>query len=183
MPKRLSALVAVTAMSTMLLLTGGSAIAAPPAPGVTIPIEGEVGPTTGFPSGGTFDGTFDLTRVTVQGGELVAIGTVTGTLVNTATGAVTQVTDLAVTVPLNILDITGTTCDILHLELGPLDLDLLGLVVHLDQVVLDIDAEAGPGNLLGNLLCAVAGLLDGGAPLNSIARLLNQLLGLLSLLG
>ena len=66
MPKRLSALVAVTAMSTMLLFTGGSAIAAPPAPGVTIPIEGEVDPTTGFPSGGTFDGTFDLTRVAVQ---------------------------------------------------------------------------------------------------------------------
>jgi hypothetical protein len=26
--------------------------------------------------------------------------------------------------------------------------DLLGLVVHLDQVVLDITAEQGPGNLL-----------------------------------
>ena len=49
----------------------------------------------------------------------------------------------------------------LHLELGPLDLDLLGLVVHLDPVHLDITAVPGAGNLLGNLLCAVAGLLDG----------------------
>jgi hypothetical protein len=52
-------------------------------------------------------------------------------------------------------------CPILHLELGPLDLNLLGLRVQLNQVVLDITAIPGPGNLLGNLLCAVAGLLDG----------------------
>ena len=62
---------------------------------------------------------------------------------------------------------------------GPLDLDLLGLVIDLDRVVLDITAQSGPGNLLGNLLCAVAGLLDGNAPLNQIVSLLNQLLGLL----
>ncbi len=71
----------------------------------------------------------------------------------------------------------AATCEILSLTLGPLDLDLLGLVVHLDQVVLDIDAESGPGNLLGNLLCAVAGLLDGGGPLSG---LLNQLIGVLN---
>ena len=74
--------------------------------------------------------------------------------------------------------ITGT-CDILHLVLGPLDLNLLGLVVHLDQVVLDITAQSGAGNLLGNLLCAVAGLLDGGLNLNSVARLLNRILSIL----
>ena len=52
-------------------------------------------------------------------------------------------------------------CDILHLVLGPLDLDLLGLQVHLSRVVLDIVAVTGAGNLLGNLLCAITGLLDG----------------------
>jgi hypothetical protein len=66
-------------------------------------------------------------------------------------------------------------------------LNLLGLVVHLDQVNLDITAEQGSGNLLGNLLCAVAGLLDpptgggGGGGLtgllNGIVALLNQILG------
>ena len=61
--------------------------------------------------------------------------------------------------------------------LGPLDLDLLGLEVHLDQVVLDIVAQSGAGNLLGNLLCAVAGLLDGNG-INGLANLLNRLLGL-----
>lgn len=53
------------------------------------------------------------------------------------------------------------------------------LVVHLDQVVLDITAEQGPGNLLGNLLRAVAGLLDNGGPLQGIARLLNQILAII----
>lgn len=74
-------------------------------------------------------------------------------------------------------------CDVLHLTLGPLDLDLLGLQVHLDRVVLDIVAQPGPGNLLGNLLCAVAGLLDGGLNglLGRLVTLLNQILGQLGL--
>jgi hypothetical protein len=50
------------------------------------------------------------------------------------------VTNQAVTTPLQA---TGS-CDILNLTLGPLDLNLLGLRVQ----------------LLGNLLCAAAGLLD-----------------------
>ena len=63
---------------------------------------------------------------------------------------------------------------------GPLDLNLLGLVVHLDQVVLNITAVPGAGNLLGNLLCSVANLLNSGAPLstllNNVVGLLNQIL-------
>ena len=49
-----------------------------------------------------------------------------------------------------------------------------------DKIVLDIDAQSGPGNLLGNLLCAVAHLLDGGGPLSNLVNLLNQILGLLT---
>ena len=74
----------------------------------------------------------------------------------------------------------AAACDILNLVLGPLDLNLLGLEVHLDTVVLDIVAQPGPGNLLGNLLCAVAGLLDGAGGFGGvIGNLLNQLVGLL----
>jgi hypothetical protein len=71
------------------------------------------------------------------------------------------------------------TCEILDLQLGPLDLNLLGLMVHLDQVNLNITAQQGPGNLLGNLLCAVANLLNAGGPLTSLAGLLNQILNIL----
>jgi len=73
------------------------------------------------------------------------------------------------------------TCDVLHLVLAPLDLDLLGLRVHLDRVVLDIVAVSGAGNLLGNLLCAVTGLLDGGlsGQLGRLVRLLDRILDVL----
>jgi hypothetical protein len=75
------------------------------------------------------------------------------------------------------------TCDILHLVLAPLDLNLLGLKIHLDRVVLDIVAQTGAGNLLGNLLCAVTGLLDGGlgGALGRLVNLLNDILGRLGL--
>jgi len=71
-------------------------------------------------------------------------------------------------------------CDILNLELGAIHLDLLGLVIDLSQVNLDIVAEPGPGNLLGNLLCAVAGLLDDSPlDLGGLTGLLEQINGLL----
>jgi hypothetical protein len=74
-------------------------------------------------------------------------------------------------------------CEILTLDLGPLDLNLLGLRVALDEVHLLIEAIPGAGELLGNLLCAVAGLLDPSGTLTGvlgqIANLLNQIIGLL----
>jgi hypothetical protein len=92
-------------------------------------------------------------------------------------GAVTRASTLAAPVPAG--------CNILSLDLGPLTLDVLGLVVVLQPVVLDIVAVPGAGNLLGNLLCAVAGLLDGGGLipglLAQIADLLNQILAALNL--
>jgi len=136
-------------------------------------------PVTGTGANGTtFAGTLDLTRFGVQDGQLVATGLLNGTLTTIVNGlpVVSQVTDLLV----NLLVIPGTsTCEILNLQLGPLDLNLLGLMVHLDQINLQITAEQAPGNLLGNLLCAVAHLLDGGSPLGGLAALLNRILRIL----
>ena len=42
----------------------------------------------------------------------------------------------------------------------PITLDLLGLVVRTNLINVRIDAVPGPGNLLGNLLCAITGILD-----------------------
>jgi len=123
------------------------------------------------PATGTVTGALlDITSFSRQGSSFSATGTISDAAGNVLANAVTF--------PMTIAD---ATCEILDLELGPLDLDLLGLVVHLDRVNLEITAEQGPGNLLGNLLCAIAGLLDGGAggALNGIARLLNQILGIL----
>jgi hypothetical protein len=72
------------------------------------------------------------------------------------------------------------TCQILDLVLGPLHLDLLGLVVDLygqtksDPVHVSITGEPGHG-LLGDLLCSLAG----GANITSLA----QFQSLLSSLG
>ena len=141
---------------------------------VTVPVTGT----------GSTAGTFAVQRFTNSGGELVAVGTFTGT-VQDATGAVASGSQ-QIALPVDLAQSTGT-CEILDLVLGPLHLDLLGLVVDLNQVHLTITAEQGPGNLLGNLLCAVAGLLDGNIPagglgglLNQIAALLNQILSIIS---
>lgn len=67
-------------------------------------------------------------------------------------------------------------CNVLDLTLGPLDLNLLGLEVHLNQVHLVIDANPA-GGLLGQLLCSLAGGLSG--PLATIVDLLNQILAAL----
>ena len=66
-------------------------------------------------------------------------------------------------------------CDILFLDLGPIFLDVLGLTVDLSQITLDINAVPGPGNLLGNLLCALFGLLA-RFDLNLIGDILEALL-------
>jgi hypothetical protein len=162
---RLTVLVAVVLAGSVV---AGTATAARPSTGsVALPIV-TVDPT------GTFEGVLEITEFIVQEGQVLAVGTLTGTLTD-AEGAVT---DIVVDVVLPLITVQGT-CQILHLELGPLDLDLLGVVVHLDQVVLDISATAGPGKLLGNLLCTVAHLLDSNALPQAIVNLLNIILGLL----
>ena len=131
-------------------------------------------------TGGTFRGLLDIVNFRVIDGKLTAIGDLTGTLRNAAGNIVGTVVDQRVRLPLQFGAITS--CDILRLKLGPLDLNLLGLVVHLDRIVLDITAQAGPGNLLGNLLCAIAGLLDAGTGLNGVLRdLLRAVLNVLNL--
>jgi len=125
---------------------------------------------------GTFTGTLNLQRFALQNGNLVAVGTLVGTLTDAA-GNVLGTIVRNVAIPI-VGTATQASCEILHLELGALDLNLLGLAVHLNQVVLDISAVPGAGNLLGNLLCSVAHLLDGG-PLAGLIAQLNQLLQLL----
>jgi hypothetical protein len=165
----LAALAAVTAA----LAAGTIAPAANAAAPAVSPLSQAVTGTTA--AGGTFTGTLNITRFATQNGTLVAVGTLSGTLTDALGTVIGTVTNVPVTVPLAV----SGSCQILHLTLGPLDLNLLGLMVHLDRVVLDITAQQGPGNLLGNLLCGIAGLLDSNAGSNAIARLLNQLLGLL----
>ena len=172
MPRRMIALFLALIITSTLTLAPMRAYAAPPTGNLTVPVTGTFTDAVG--GVGNFAGNLQVTRFANQGGQLVAIGQLTGTLTDSL-GAVLPVTS-DTTLP--VIDTSGT-CDILHLDLGPLNLDLLGLEVHLNQVILDIVAQSGAGNLLGNLLCAVAHLLDGGASLNALVAHLNQILRIL----
>jgi hypothetical protein len=171
---RLGTLVLVASLATLAVSTTAAQSAPPTSNGLTTTLTGVVTDTTGAVVG-TASSVANITGVTAQNGQLFATGTLT-TTIRDLTGAVTNVVTSALNAPLAA---TGT-CQILHLDLGPLDLTLLGLHVHLNEVVLDITAQQGPGNLLGNLLCAVAHLLDNsGSNTGGLAGLLNQLLGAL----
>ena len=138
-----------------------------------------------FGKSGVVSGTFTPRKFVTRNGNLMVVGVLEATLTK-ASGVVVGVTDQRVKLPVRLAEgqpvgARAAGCDILNLVLGPLDLNLLGLEVHLSRVVLDIIAVPGPGNLLGNLLCAVAGLLDGGGFLAQISQILNSILAILRL--
>jgi hypothetical protein len=90
--------------------------------------------------------------------------------------------------PAQVIEPPEGSCEILTLVLGPIDINLLGLRIQLfgetpeDPITILIYAVPGPNNLLGNLLCALTGILDPNpAPnqLNQIIRLLNRILAAL----
>ena len=132
---------------------------------------------------GNFTGTLDITRFSHRGRQLLAHGTLTGVVTQTVGGVTTEVgrlTNFPVTLPVNIAQ---ASCRILTLNLGPIYLNLLGLVVNVPTpITVIIEAVPGPGNLLGNLLCAIARLLDRpnlppGLATNLLNAVLRQLLG------
>lgn len=191
-------LVSKTLLAGVIAMTTVAAVAAPaaaapvqqaPAPAaaagtITSAVTGTFTDATG--GTGALTGTFTPTRFAKSGTTLVATGTLHGVL-NDAAGVAVGSTDKVVSLPVQ-LPAAGTAaaalaCPVLHLVLGPLNLNLLGLTVHLNTVVLDITAIPGAGNLLGNLLCAIVGLLDGGLPipLPVLSNLLNQILAILGL--
>jgi hypothetical protein len=147
----------------MLPVLPASAQTTTPPPNADVPI---VGTVTG---GGTFNGIMRINGFAAKNGQVVAFGTITGILTD-VNGVASSVIS-SISAPVNVAQ---ATCQILHLDLGPLSLNLLGLHVDLSRVVLDITAESAPGNLLGNLLCGIAGLLDNPG---GLARALNALLG------
>jgi hypothetical protein len=151
-------------------------------------------PTTSFshvPVSGTatngkkFTGHFNVSQFVVRGGKAYALGTLTGKLGNRTV----KKTNVAIPVSMGSGSATGltahsaATCQILNLVLGPLHLNLLGLHVDLNQVILNITGVTGSGQLLGNLLCGVANLLNPGLPAGQLAGLLNILQQLLNVPG
>jgi hypothetical protein len=141
-----------------------------------------------------FKGTYTIDRFASRNGKLVAIGTLKGTM--RKNGKTKRVTREDVRMPASVVGagsgakssqvppIPGA-CQILNLVLGPINLNLLGLSVRTNQINVRIEAIPGAGNLLGNLLCAIANLLnpDGAlgpltGAINNLAAALNAILAL-----
>jgi hypothetical protein len=177
--RRMSLAVAtLVALASMLIVSGDAD--AKQGKQTAIPVSGDLS------DGGTFTG--KIVDPVISGDDSTGTFSLSGTLegqAKTADGKVQKIDQdfenvsvEPVTDASNTADVGAQSCPILHLNIGAINLDLLGLVVNLSPITLDVTAVPGAGNLLGNLLCAVTGLLDnGGANLTSIiANLLNSLL-------
>jgi hypothetical protein len=187
-------------ISCGLMLVGGTGIASAQDGPARLT---QVVPLTGKSTKGNkqFTGTYTIQRFIAKGGKIYSVGTVDGKLgskkvskdnvqVPATVGnasAPAQAADgsaSASQVPLPLPPLpAGNACSILSLDLGPINLNLLGLVVRTNQIQLRIDAVQGPGNLLGNLLCGITGILNpsgalANTPLGQLAQILNALLAL-----
>lgn len=133
---------------------------------VVVPVTGKLS------DGGTFKGRVINPKVSYN--EATDSLRITGILRGTATTAddATHTVNKEFTTGLRVSQ-AQQNCQILILDIGRIHLDLLGLVVNISPIHIDVHAVPGAGNLLGNLLCAIAGLLDPNA---ALADFLNGLL-------
>jgi hypothetical protein len=133
---------------------------------------------TGTGKGGKqFRGTYAIQRFVAGRRAVYAVGTLRGTLKGR------HITRYDVMMPATL---TGSgsgsaaraaqaSCSILHLVIGPINLNLLGLRITTNRIVVDITAVPGAGNLLGNLLCDLTNALNQGGALSQLNSDLQQL--------
>jgi len=159
-------------------------------------------PLTGTGAGGvTFAGTAAVQRFVQRDGQVFAIAAVGGSLSGPA-GPIGTAISLPVAFPVHVgngltaraepgvihpaslstpeygarlMLAQATTCGVLHLDLGAVNLNLLGVAVTTTPVTIDINGDtAGP---LGNLVCAILATLNNVV---GLVNLLNSLLGLVT---
>jgi hypothetical protein len=173
------------AMLLVILAPLGHAMAKPKdeAGALTLPLAGT------SPTGATFTGTFTVNRFVAQGSAVFAEGVLSGTVSSSGLPVGT-----ALQVPVR-LPVTGnwspvarrapgrgadivlvqSTCGVLHIDLGAVNLNLLGIAFSTSPISLDLSGNtAGP---LGTLVCAVLGVVGSVA---NLVNLLNQILGALT---
>ena len=149
----------------------------------SVPLKQQMTLTGKSTSGKQLRATYVVDRFTrARNGRLVSVGTLTGRLGNR------RVSKRNVALPAalargaaasQVLPPLPNACQVLNLQLSPITLNLLGLVVRTNLINVRIDAQRGPGNLLGNLLCGITGILDPqNATTGQNAAALNALLAL-----
>lgn len=134
------------------------------------------------PNGGLLGSLLAGLANALNGGGILGniLGGLSAANLNTLLSGLTSILNGALGNLTSAAAVSGASCPILNLSLGPVDLNLLGLNVHLDNcnngpVTLDITALPGPGALLGNLLCSLANVLNGPANSTAVAALLRNI--------
>ncbi len=129
----------------------------------------------------------DFTNIVISDVQLSDLVLNPATGVVTATGSVTgllgglpftaDITKFALDLIPDNPATQGKECAVLDLELGPIDIDLLGLHVDTSRICLSVTAFQGQG-VLGDLLCSIAGgdLDLAGGDLDLLTGGLGQLL-------
>jgi len=175
---RLAALAATLACALLLGVTATAGAA------TTQDFTKRVAVTGTAKNGKKFKGTYTIDRFVSRQGKVFAVGTLKGRLKHR------HVTRRDVRIPVTGFAGEGgarsaqAACPVLTLTLGPLDLNLLGLRVQLNQLNLRITAIPSTlpgGGLLGDLLCGIANLLNPTASTvtgSNLAAVLNSLLAL-----
>ena len=128
-------------------------------------------------------GSFTIKRFAQRGGQLQAVGKLKGRLNGKRVNRTVRLpAELASGAQSAQIPPTPNACQILNLTIQPIDLNLLGLRVRTSRIDLRIEGVPGAGNLLGNLLCGLTGILDpaslANTPLGQLTQILNALLAL-----
>ena len=143
-------------------------------------------PVSGTSKGSDFAGTAYINRFEQRGNDIVAVGFVSGTLTHGNKAVGTAIAG-EVTWPVTVRSggdagalrttavAAATTCPVVHIAFGPVDVNLLGADVALSAVTFDLNGVQGTP--LGDLICSVSSLLGNVA---GVVKLLNSLLGLLT---
>jgi hypothetical protein len=187
-----------TAVATLALAMAGAPTAGAASSEGAMPQVTDAGPLMTMPmtgvakNGKKFTGNYAIYKFVAKDGKVWSVGTLSGRLKgrHVKRGNVMMPAQVTGDSSTATTSQTGGNCTVLHLVLGPINLNLLGLKVTLggglqanQPIVLDITAQRG-GGLLGDLLCGLTDSLGGqlgqiGTQLQQLASALNALASLL----
>jgi len=132
---------------------------------------------------GTFTGTFTINRFEVRNNAVVAVGVVKGSIASAGSVLVGEVaapvTVGAASAPAAASKAAvaqqAATCGVLHLDIGAMNLNVLGVMVATQPISIDVSGDSAAP--LGNLVCTIESTLNNVV---GLVGLLNQLLGVLT---
>jgi hypothetical protein len=159
MSSKLAALAAVVAVAALAFAASASSAGAPNASQQATPQTTGTATTTRV---GSVNVRLQVKKFVRRAGRLYAVGTAISKFAPSADqaanlpSATARKAFTARVVKVRKFSSAQRICPVLDLTLAPLDLSLLGLMVHLDRVHLTITADSN-GGILGSLLCGLAG--------------------------